>query len=78
MRASAECDRFGFVIFFGASFDIKMCQFALLMLELEFVIAVWGSEFLLRMLTVITKGSQLKGPSVTFQDRMGFKRGMLF
>ena len=41
VRASADCDRFGFVTFFHSSIGVKMCQFALLMLN--FVIVVWGS-----------------------------------
>ena len=65
---SADCDRFGFVTCFQASFDAKRCQFAFLMLN--FVIIVWGSEFLLWMLTDITQWSPLEGLSVTFQVSM--------
>ena len=59
------------MISFHASFDVKKCQFAILMLN--FVIVVWGSGFLLWTLTVITQWSLLKGLSVTFQDRMSCK-----
>ena len=58
---------------FHASFDVNMCQFAVLMLN--FVMVVWGSEFLLCVFTVITQWSLLRGLSVTFQDRMGCNEG---
>ena len=59
--------------FSHASLDLKRCQIALLMLN--FVIAVWGSEFLLRMLAAITQWLLVKGLSRTFQDRKGCKEG---
>ena len=43
VRASPDCDRFGFVTFFHASFNVKRFLFALMMLN--FVIVVWASEF---------------------------------
>ena len=75
VRASADCDRFGFVTFFLASFDVKRCKFALLMLN--FAIVVWGSDFLLWTVTVIKQLSLLEGLSMTFQDRMAVKRRTL-
>ena len=73
VRASADSDQSGFVTFFNVLFDVKMCQFALLMLK--FVIVVWGYEFSLRFLTVIILWSLHLGLSVIFQDRMGCKDG---
>ena len=52
VRVSTDGDRFVFVTFFHASFDIKRYHFALLMLN--FVIVVCGSEFFPLMFTVIT------------------------
>ena len=55
------------------SFDVKMCQFALLILN--FVIVVEGCEFLLQTLTIITQWLLLKGLSEIIQDRVGCKEG---
>ena len=74
--ASTDCDRFRYVTYFHAYFDINLYQSALLMLS--FVIVVWGSEFLLWTFTVITQWSLLKGLSVTFHDMMGCKEGYVF
>ena len=76
LRVSADSDRFGFVTYFHASFDVSMCHFALLMLR--FVIAVRDSDFLLWIITVITQWSLLEGLSVTFQDMMDCKEGHVF
>ena len=54
-------------------FDQKRCQFTLLMLN--FVIVVWGSDFLLWTFTVIKQWSLLNELYVTFQDRMGCREG---
>ena len=52
VKDSADFTRFGFETFFHASFDIKRYQFSLL--TLDFVIVVWGFEFVLWTITVIT------------------------
>ena len=44
-------------------------------IDVELLIVFWGSEFLLRMFTVITQWPLPKGLSVTFHVRMGFKEG---
>ena len=51
---------------FHASFDVKWCYFALLMLN--FVCVEWFLNFLLTF-RVITQWSLLKGFSATLQDR---------
>ena len=60
---------------FQASFDVKRCQFDLLMLN--FMIVFRGSEFLFWTLIVIKQWSLLKGLSVTFQNRMDCKEGAI-
>ena len=42
---------------------------------LKFMIVVWGSEFLLSLFTVILQWSLHLGLSVTFQNRIGCKKG---
>ena len=73
VRASAVCDRLGFVTCFHAPFHLKRYQFAFLMFK--FVIVVWGFEFLLQTFTGITRWLLFEGLAVTFKDRMSSKGG---
>ena len=68
VRASADCERFGFVTCFLASFNIKRCEIVLL--TFNFLIVLLSSEVLFWTFTFITKWWLLRGLSVTFQDRM--------